>query len=229
MVTTVTTDQSGVSLKDMRVKPTGNEKVLCKIAISTTNEYFLVENHQDSGFDKDPYNGKGLLIWHVKPGGYTDLLDIEVATTKVGTPPPGNSDWLDSLVQNLTWNPSSRKDDFFGPSTSTSSGKTSLKPHPSNPNTNTWHDNLATPIRPGKKTTLSILNIANASGTDMVFDVDFHYTPPSNETWEGEVLALGDVTVPSGKTLTVSAGTTVKFAAGKQLSVYGTLDAVCWR
>lgn len=47
-----------------------------------------------------------------------------------------------------------------------------------------------------------------------------------DETWgPGTYYVSGDITVGVGATLTVQPGTVVKFALGRQLSVYGTLTA----
>ena len=50
-------------------------------------------------------------------------------------------------------------------------------------------------------------------------------TLSQNETWSGNVLVTGDVTIPSGKKLTIDDGTVVKFTTGKKLTVNGTLMA----
>ncbi|KAA3660004.1 MAG: fibronectin type III domain-containing protein, partial [Calditrichaeota bacterium] len=52
----------------------------------------------------------------------------------------------------------------------------------------------------------------------------------ANQTWPGSgnpstLTINGNITVASGVTLTVSPGSTVKFASGKYLKAYGTLDA----
>jgi len=46
-----------------------------------------------------------------------------------------------------------------------------------------------------------------------------------DETWRGNITLTGDVTVPSGITLTIVPGTEITFPSGKELYVYGTLLA----
>lgn len=211
-IQTVMSNTTGITLKDIRNTPSAGQKVLCKILLPATRDTLLVENHQDTGQDT-VYNGKGLLIWHSM---FTVYLDVEVAKGTPGTNP--NADWLDSLAAGSSGDDShlkeSRKDDFFGWNSSFSSGETSFTPT-TEPNTNTWHnrwygDSTATQ---GSRTTVSILDIRAGTGTDVVFDVTFDYTLPSDETWPGnadDVYISGDVTVPNGRTLTIQSGTTVK-------------------
>ena len=65
MIQVVTANTTGITLKDIRNTPSPGDKVLCKIGVSS-GDTLLIENHQDTGQDAIPYNGKGLLIWHSK-------------------------------------------------------------------------------------------------------------------------------------------------------------------
>jgi len=51
-------------------------------------------------------------------------------------------------------------------------------------------------------------------------------TIASNTTWSGTIIVNGNITVNSGVTLTVSAGTTVKFASARKLTVNGAITAI---
>ncbi len=66
------------------------------------------------------------------------------------------------------------------------------------------------------------------NGTDITFDVKFNFnsgTISENSWWNGSETIGGDVTLNSGKTLTVTPATTVSFASGARLTVNGSLVA----
>ncbi len=60
-----------VNMFDVQIQDIRNSGYVYKIPVSNT-EYFLIENHQRTGYDMD-YPGTGLLVWHRKYGQQTDL------------------------------------------------------------------------------------------------------------------------------------------------------------
>ncbi len=70
-IITVTTNSYDVQITDIR-----NSGYVYKIQVNN-NEYFLIENHQQSGYD-NVYLGTGLVIWHKNINGI-DAMDIETA------------------------------------------------------------------------------------------------------------------------------------------------------
>lgn len=61
--------------------------------------------------------------------------------------------------------------------------------------------------------------------TDAFQPGEFKLYKVSSATWSGTKNIVNSVTVPTGATLTISPGTTVKFASGTSLYVYGGLNA----
>lgn len=72
------------------------------------------------------------------------------------------------------------------------------------------------------------MKVENQSGTKMTLKFFTNYNPYSiieNTTWDGQIFLDDNVTVQSGKTLTIKPNTTVYVANGKSISVNGILNA----
>ncbi len=206
----IVSSNTSVTLKPVR-STTG--AIVAKINIPSTSQYFLVTNHQRSTNTYDgTYPADGLLIWHVNGA----LIDIECAAALNPTSYGFNFDHLD-----LSGPPNAHPDyhgeglatDFHNPT-----NKKQFSPW-TNPNTDRYGGTTYTGI--------AIDNISY-NGTDITFDVNFNFnsgTISENSWWNGSETIGGDVTLNSGKTLTVTPNTTVSFASGARLTVNGSLVA----
>jgi hypothetical protein len=216
-VQTVTANTS-VTLQSLR-SPTGI--VAAKILPDPNFPYiyFLIANHQRSTNVYDgTYPADGLLIWHIEGISYTD---IECA---VGTDPIANGfnkDHLDLPQADPNYHGEGLASDFFIPS-----GQNQFTPW-TNPNTD-YSGSSSLP------TNLAITNIASNS-TSMSFDVIYNFfsgTITADSWWKNSQVVNGNVTVNSGKTVTLVSGVTtyldgnftLTINPGATLYVDGTLN-----
>ncbi len=78
--------------------------------------------------------------------------------------------------------------------------------------------------RIGLSATVALITLLSSTSA---FAITTSGTLAADETWSGTVLLAGDVTVPSGVTLTIEQGTLVKSPStsiGRQIQVMGTID-----
>jgi thermitase len=86
-------------------------------------------------------------------------------------------------------------------------------------------------IRTAERTCTITLSYSNYVGSVDVSLTQDDYPPtlsgnlPHDEIWVGNFTLTGDVTVPSGITLTIEPGSEITFPSGKEFYVYGTLLA----
>ncbi|MCX6135125.1 MAG: right-handed parallel beta-helix repeat-containing protein [Ignavibacteriales bacterium] len=204
----------------------------CAVQIGTSNQWFVIENRQRiDPLDKAPYPGVYVYFFD---GYYWGGLDIVSADGR----------W------NWAWNYSSQQAEKSSANPSTGRSKLQLvdlagvdrKPPGFN------GDSLD-PFNFGYKTTLvpnanpssytrdgMLSNIAMqlVSANDGAFTIKIYKNAISgsvsgniatNTVWAGNVIATGSVTVNSGVSLVILPGSTVSFANGTSLTVYGTLSA----
>ncbi len=185
-------------------------------AFTNPSDFFLIENRQlGEGWNRGPASADsdGLLIWHIRDinGRKYDFIDLVEADN--------NSD--DSRYNSDLF-PGSAEKTAFTDFTSPSSKR--------------WgptHD----PAVPGENSNVRVVDI-RPSGTNLTADLSpFWAGTIESVTWSGTVKVGGDVTVASGDTLTVAAGTEVLFLANRddtnggsdatkaELIVAGTLNA----
>lgn len=93
-------DVLNVSINDTKLAPSaGNYNVVRIQFPGTTNEHFIIENRQGTGFDANlSVGGKGLIIWHMNKSSSSyhvnNNMDVEIATA-IGS---HGEDWLDNGV-----------------------------------------------------------------------------------------------------------------------------------
>jgi len=214
--TTITSDEISRSISNIE-----NNAFALKIPIyGVSNEYFLIENRQPTGFDFTFQNfstqtGGGLLVYHKAPYPFGNQETIKIIEAD------GSND-LDSEGGNT-----GDLGDFF----------------PGISNVRSLTD-ITTPnsiMQSGAHSHVAMFNVSNSSST---MTADFHPnawagTITSNTTWSSDVYIYDDlhiedgivmtvsanVKVAAGKTLTIDPGVIFNFAEGKELDVYGTLNA----
>ncbi len=211
-VQTVTTSTT-VTLKPLR---STSSIVAARVLVENDPyHYFLVANHQRATNIYDgTYPADGLLIWHI----YGIDYDIECA---VGIDPivnGFNKDHLDLPKSDPNYHGEGLASDFFTPS-----GQNQFTPW-SNPSTDWFSSYDWFP------TFINITNITS-SGNTISFLAQSNYYPPEVLTvdswWREQVTLNGNVTVNSGKTLTILAGTDVIItytAISCVLDIFGTLN-----
>ena len=180
---------------------------------------FLIENRQTgTGWNQvlaldGSKNGGGLLIWHIGDGSglrndYIDLIEADGSalhsrTSYYGDLFPGFTDKT-ALTDFTT--PSSRK---WGPDDPLT------KPH-----------DPANPANPGDNSDVRVFNIISGSGTTMTANLSPFWVGEisTDMTWSRTVTVGGDVTVMPSATLTIEAGTKIRFLANRDDDGDGHLD-----
>ena len=188
-----------------------------KIVSSTDpSDFFLIENRQTGeGWNQalaldGSEDGGGLLIWHIGLG-YSSRKD----------------DYIDLIEADGS--AFDRRTSYYGDLFPGSTGKTALTDF-TTPNSRKWGtDSDPTtpdyhPANPGGNSSVRIFDISS-SGTNMTATLSPFWVGSISQgmnDWSGIVTVGGDVTVPSGVTLTLAAGTEVHFLADQDDAMSGS-------
>jgi M6 family metalloprotease-like protein len=172
-----------------------------RINIPSSDEYFLLENRQALSIYEQSvclYTGvaaTGLMIAHIRPSA--------------------------SKIDQIRWEAADNTFLFDDPGQATDSYKPSNKVQFTSwtkPNSDRSNGNF---------TGIAVTNI-NQSVNNITADIVLNFssgTLTENSWWEGAESITGNVTLNSGKTLTVTPNTTVTFSSGTSLTVNGSLVA----
>ena len=175
--------------------------------IGDGNDFFLVENRQTgTGWNQalDADNIGGLLIWHIRDesGRYGDYIDLVEADTS-------------NVDDRLSY-----YGDLFPGSTVT----TALTDFTVHSNSRRWGSSYD-PDNPGGNSSVRIFNISD-SGTNMTATLGPFWVGSISQgmnEWKNDIVKVGgDVTIPSGVTLTLAAGTEVHFLADQDDAMSGS-------
>ncbi|MEC7842836.1 MAG: right-handed parallel beta-helix repeat-containing protein [Candidatus Latescibacterota bacterium] len=234
------------SLQDVVVEQIDRGGTVYKIPIST-DEYFLVENRQNSG---SYYNrnipGGGLLVWHVDERADNDeelhkQVDLVCA----------DGLYTDKGFPGSVADPVSGRDnlDFWSKDSAYATEHSGNQGDAGDPFDGVRYTRLASDSNPGARVHtgrsrnlsmgFALENIRSVGGGRMRLDILIRQPLSghivADTTWSGRVSVDGDITVERGATLRIEAGTTVEFARGDsrgsgfserrgELLVYGNLE-----
>lgn len=245
-------DVSGLELNDFLT--TGNA-VRIKVTGGGADEYYLLENRQHVNiYDNATQNNvdKGLFIHHIRghyssshddlrmlpsfgywdwaTDGTTTVSGSTVSIMKKNEPNRAGLSFHEPLpgVSGDEWTHAYRDDQnnlftggIFRGNDVISSYNDNKKPlfaSITNPRSTTWS---------GSNTEIAVKVVDEDQGkitVDVLMEYD-PYTITENTTWDGQIFLDDNVTVQSGKTLTIKPNTTVYVANGKSISVNGILNA----
>jgi M6 family metalloprotease-like protein len=160
-------------------------------------EYYVIQNRQATvGVWNKENRGSGLLIWRIRDNGSDSRRFLRPAD---GNMDPDRNWEMESVPFPGTTN-KRYANDFVNPT---------LVFQCLDSNSN-----------------IVIRNLSNSAAT-MTADINTYWCDSIKEsiTWSGSIKVGGNIIIPSGITLTISPGTNVQFASGKNMTIYGTLSA----
>jgi len=214
--TEITGDLSQQSIPEVETNPFALKYTIP----NTSTEYFFIENRQPKGFDftfqnKATQEGGGILVYHKAPALFPNEEGIMIVEAD------GDSDLVDN------WGDTGSIYDFFG-----GAGNVTSLTDFTDPCDRTYNGNF------------SRFALFNISSSDSVMTFDAYTnawagTVSSNITWEDEDVYIYDdltidnnvvvesdvdIYVAEGATLTCNSGSQIKFASGKRLHVYGSIE-----
>jgi M6 family metalloprotease-like protein len=203
--TTITVNTPGLTIDDLA---THNNAVYRVLIPGYTNRYFLLENRQRTNLYEQQYTGgcgnlaglpaTGLLITEIGPGSSYPISSIQDYPIDIRE---ADNSWSFPGDAGDTYKPGNKIQ--FTPWT---------KPNSDYGSTNTGR---------------AVTNIQQ-SGNQISADIVLNFssgTLTENSWWEVSESITGNVTLISGKTLTVTPNTTVTFSSGATLTVNGSLVA----
>jgi|GEM_PF-2530951 len=185
------------NIDDLDISYNYNDPIVYKIQCALSEEYFILENRQRTGFDaKTPWftncqwtppvppTGEqgGLLIWHINPSGGVDLYDMEEADGNLSQ--GGDNGDPYPITTNNSFTPSSTPNSnlMSDPERSSHVAITNI----------TWNNPVIT------------VNIALNVGLEIIEE---------NTVWDEDMLITCDYLFRNGAQLTIEPGVTVSFQA----------------